>query len=424
VSRTSDLLLVFESDPESVALLQGVAQRLGCEHIEIDSAQSLREVLAVRQPTIAVLAVDRFESDGSSMMHTLAELGARPATLLVGAITKRVMMSARRAAESLGLPVLGVASRPLDSASIEQLLAPHLSVAPPIPVAELEQALVEQELILHYQPKLSITTAEPKIHAVEALVRWQHPRRGLLQPGQFLKAFEEHDMMLRLTDFVITESVRQAGLWRARGLPLGMVVNLSPKLVRDREFPERIATLLQENDFLPDHLVLEVPESPGTENRDLLLDVFTRLRILGVGLALDNFGTGLSSLTELYRMPYSEITIDHSLLVDALQDRDARLIVGAVTGLAHELQLPVCAKGVESRRMLELARSFGFDTAQGRFFSEAVPGADVERIVRVWPGAGPAATGNWRAVEPFQIDSGTTTTRLRRLPIGKGKIAK
>jgi EAL domain-containing protein (putative c-di-GMP-specific phosphodiesterase class I) len=396
--NADDLLLILDKDPKSLAVLRTVAERLGCDHVEADSADGLRDILASRRPTIAVLAVDGFDVDGLAMLRVLALEVAQPATLLVGAVHARVLAGARRAAESQGLRVIGVATRPLDPVAIEQLLMPHLTGAPPIALAELEQALTEHELILEYLPKIDIRGTVPKMQGVEALVRWQHPRRGLLYPRHFLGPIEDHELMTRLTDFVMTEAVRQASLWRAQGLPLEMVVNLSPKLVTDREFPERIAVLLRENEVPAQQLVLDVTEASSLDSRDLMLDVFTRLRILGVGLSLDNFGTGVSSLTELYRMPFSEIKVDQALIADVAREREAMLIVQAIANLAHTLELEVCAGGVETREMLGFVQSNGFDTAQGRFFSGPVKPSEIERLVDTLPCSEAAATGRWRVM--------------------------
>ena len=392
----NDLLLILDKDPQSLSALRRVAESLGCDCAEADSADGLEEILSTRHPTIAILAVDGLDVDGAAMRRVLAREVAQPATLLIGAVHARVLAGARRTAETQGLRVIGVATRPLDTAAIELLLMPHLKNAPPIALGELERALTEHELILEYLPKIDIRNDEKKMQGVEALVRWQHPRRGLLYPRHFLGPIEDHHLMARLTDFVMTEAVRQAGQWRALGLPLEMVVNLSPKLITDREFPERIAVLLRESEVPAQQLVFDVTESSSIEARDLMLDVFTRLRILGVGLTLDNFGTGVSSLTELYRLPFSEIKVDQSLMADVVRVREAMLIVQAIANLAHTLELVVCAGGIESRDMFEFARSAGFDTAQGRFFSGPVKPAEIERLVGTWPCAEATGTGRWR----------------------------
>jgi EAL domain-containing protein (putative c-di-GMP-specific phosphodiesterase class I) len=397
--NTNDLLLILDNDPKSLGVFRTVAEHLGCDHIAADSADGLRDILADRRPTIAVWAVDGSNVDGLAMLRVLALEAAQPATLLIGAVHARVLAGARRAAESQGIRVIGVAARPLDPIAIEQLLMPYLTGAPPIALGELERALTEHELILEYLPKIDIRTSVPKMQGVEALVRWQHPRRGLLYPRHFLGSVEDHDLMVRLTDFVMTEAVRQASQWRARGLPLEMAVNLSPKLVTDREFPERVAVLLREHEVPAQQLVFDVTEAASLDARDLMLDVFTRLRILGVGLSLDNFGTGVSSLTELYRMPFSELKVDHTLIADVAREREAMLIVQAIANLAHTLELEVCAVGVESRETLAFLQSNGFESAQGRFFSGAVKPSEIERLVGTLPCSEAAATGRWRVMK-------------------------
>jgi EAL domain-containing protein (putative c-di-GMP-specific phosphodiesterase class I) len=397
--KVKDLLLILDRDPKSLEVLRAVAESLDCDRIEVDSAAGLKEILSVRRPTIAVLAVDGFDIDGLATLRLLAPEVAQPPTLLIGAVHARVFAGAKRTAEAQGLRVIGVATRPLDPVAIEQLLMPYLASAPPIPAGELKRAIAEHELILEYLPKIDIRCDAPKLQGVEALVRWQHPRRGLLYPRHFLGAIEQHELMGSLTDFVMTEAVRQASQWRARGMTLEMVVNLSPKLITDRDFPDRVGVLLRENDVPAQQLVLDVTEAPSIGVRDLMLDVFTRLRILGVGLCLDNFGTGVSSLTELYRMPFSEIKVDHALITDVAREREAMQIVHAIANLAHTLELVVCAGGVETREILAFVQSAGFDTAQGLFFSGPVKPAQIEKLAATWPCSDATATGRWRVMK-------------------------
>jgi EAL domain-containing protein (putative c-di-GMP-specific phosphodiesterase class I) len=408
-----DLMLIVDRDPVSLEVLRGVADHLGCDRIEADSATSLQEVLSARLPTIAVLAIDQIEADGVAVLQLLAQYGARPATLLIGSVKARVLSSAKRAAEASGLTVVGMSARPLDANHVENIVSAHLALLPPMAKEELEKALAEHELFLQYEPKVAISSDSLRIQAVEALVRWRHPRRGVLLPRHFLRAVEHHGLMSGLTDFVMTDAVRQATQWRAKGLPLQLVVNLSPRLVRDGGFPERLAALLREHDLPAEQLILDVTEAPGSDDRQLIRDVFTRLRIRGIGLSLDNFGTGLSSLTDLYRMPYSEIKVDHSLLADVPYEHDAQLIVRAIADLAHTLELTVCAAGVETRDMLEFVRAARFDSAQGRLFGGSMSGADIERLVLGWPRSAPAATGAWRALHIAPEQDAGFSRRLR-----------
>jgi EAL domain-containing protein (putative c-di-GMP-specific phosphodiesterase class I) len=409
----SDLMLIVERDEGSLQVLRKVADQLGCDRIEAESPENLNDALSVRRPTIAILAIDQIEADGIAVLQLLAQHGARPATLLVGSVKARVLASAKRGAEALGITIIGVSARPLNAQQIENIVAAHMLTPPLIAKQELEQAIAEHELFLQYESKIAISSGSMSMQGVEALVRWRHPLRGLLLPRHFLRAIEEHDLMTGLTDLVMTEAVRQAGQWRRQTLPLQMVVNLSPRLVRDRAFPERLAALLREHDVPADQLVLDVTEAPALEDRHLMLDVFTRLRIQGVGLSLDNFGTGKWSLTDLYRMPFSEIKVDHSLLADAPRERDAQLIIRAVCDLAHSLELTVCAEGVETRDMLEFVRSGQFDSAQGRLFGGSMSAADIEQLIIGWPRSAPAATGTWRVLHDSNWADGEAALRLK-----------
>jgi EAL domain-containing protein (putative c-di-GMP-specific phosphodiesterase class I) len=413
----TDLLLIIDHDPDSLVVLRTVADYLGCDRIESESSASLRDILAVRRPTIAVLAMDAPEADGFTALRILADHDMRPATFLIGSSAPRVLASAKRAARKWGLTVIGTSSRPLDSIALERLVTAHLTAVPQITRGELEQALAGHEMVLLYQPKMDLRAENVIIQGVEALVRWQHPRRGALRPAHFLRAVEQHSLMTELTDYVLTEAIRQSGQWCTQGIALEMVVNLAPQLVQDEGFPRRLASLLREHAVPSRQLTLDIAEPSSSENHDLMLEVFTTLRILGVGLSLDNFGTGRSSLTELYRMPYSEIKVDQSLLADGPSDADAQHIIRAVTGLAHALRLSVCAEGVETRQMFEFVSETGFDSAQGHFFCTPVDAAQIERFVMEWPRSSSAATGLWRA-PPTAAEESSVTTNRRRLRRG------
>lgn len=415
--RMTDLALIVERDPGSLAVLRSILEQLECERIEADSAAELSGILAIRSPTLALIALDTMEADGLAALKLLAAQGLRPATVFIGSVPDRVLASARRAAYAMGIPVAGACPRPLDEVQLEQLILGQIGAMPPPSREELEHALHEHEFTLKYQPKVSLASRPPRVCGAEALVRWQHPRRGTLHPRHFLDAFEQYGMAVQLTDFVMTEAIRQSGLWRSRGFDLDLVINFSPRLVRDRAFPDRMRSVLKEHDVPPERVVLDVTEANSVEDRDLLIDVFTRLRILGVGLSLDNFGTGLSSLTELYRMPFSEIKVDSALIREAAHEREAQLIVKAIADLAHALGLSVCAEGVESRAILEFVLATQFDTAQGRLFCGPADAADVEKLVRNWPASAVPGFGTWQAPAMDSEEEPSATRRLRALNV-------
>jgi EAL domain-containing protein (putative c-di-GMP-specific phosphodiesterase class I) len=245
---------------------------------------------------------------------------------------------------------------------------------------ELCRALDEHELTLHYQPKLTVGTT-PMVAGVEALVRWNHPRLGLLTPGQFLPLAEAAGLMTEITDFTITEAIQQHALWRDRGIDLPIAVNLAPTLVKDEGFPDRLMSSLRQFSMAPTRLTLDVREMDRLSDRALCLEAFTRLRAAGIGLALDDYGSGLSSLTELYRMPFTEVKIDGALIADASRNENAGIVMRAIVRLAHELFMVVTAEGVETDLHLDHATFGNCDFAQGTHLCAPRAPADLEQFL-------------------------------------------
>ena len=258
-------------------------------------------------------------------------------------------------------------------------LRPSTSAALP-DAAELCRALDEHELTLHYQPKLNVG-GSPMVVGVEALVRWNHPRFGLLTPGHFLPLAEAAGLMTEITDFTFTEAIQQHALWRDRGIDLPIAVNLAPTLVKDGGFPDRLMSSLRQFGVAPTRLTLDVREMDRLSDRALCLEAFTRLRAAGVGLALDDYGSGLSSLTELYRMPFTEVKIDGALIADASRNENAGIVMRAIVRLAHELFMVVTAEGIETELHLDHATFANCDFAQGTLLGGPQSPADLERFL-------------------------------------------
>jgi len=194
-------------------------------------------------------------------------------------------------------------------------------------------------------------------------------------------------LILGITDFVLTDAVRQIGHWRQRGLHLTAAVNLSPRLVQDLEFPDRLGRLLKEFDVGAEQLMLEVTEAASLHDPELVMDIFTRLRVKGVGLSLDDFGVGLSSLTQLYKMPFSEVKIDRLLVAEMATSKPATTVVRAIVDLAHSLSLTVCAEGVETPLAYEFLERIGCDALQGDFIAAAMAAGEIENFVDIWNGS-------------------------------------
>ncbi|MEZ0493411.1 putative bifunctional diguanylate cyclase/phosphodiesterase [Kineococcus sp. TBRC 1896] len=243
-------------------------------------------------------------------------------------------------------------------------------------VAELRHAITAGQLRVHFQPQLH--AGDRTLAGVEALVRWQHPVRGLLAPAQFLPLAETHGLMDAVTREVLRQSVAQQALWRRRGLPVRVSVNLSAGTLLDVSLPTTVAALLAHHDVPATSLVLEVTETALLREPERSLAVVEAVRALGVQASIDDFGTGYSSLTQLRQLPVSELKLDRSFTADLLSDPRVAAIVAHTVGLAHALRLRVVAEGVEDEATLAALTGLGCDETQGFLHARPLPAREFE----------------------------------------------
>ncbi|MFL6550721.1 MAG: EAL domain-containing protein [Povalibacter sp.] len=385
--RERNLVLAVDDEVDFLELIVQVGEGVGCEVITADSAAAFRDQLSKRRPALILLDLQMPDMDGIEALRYLGRIGSDAGILLASGMDQRVLVSARQLGDQLGLKMFGTLQKPAMLEDIEAMLVKHVEPGERITIDDLRRAIEEHELIVHYQPKVVRSQKDWQVRTAEALVRWRHPRLGLLPPGEFLPLAEQSGLIVGVTDFVLTDAIRQIGHWRQRGLELGAAVNLSPRLVQDLEFPDRLGLLLREFDASADQLTLEVTEDASLEDPELVMDIFTRLRVRGVGLSLDDFGIGTSSLTQLYKMPFSEVKIDRLLIGEIPTGRAAATVVRAIIDLAHNLSLSVCAEGVESSPVFEMLDQAGCDALQGEFIAHAMPANEIESFIDVWNGA-------------------------------------
>ena len=240
---------------------------------------------------------------------------------------------------------------------------------------DLRRGIRDGELRVHYQPKA--TLADGRVIGVEALVRWDHPQRGLLPPSEFIGVAETTGLIRTLTDVVLGRALGDCRRWRAEGAALSVAVNLSARVLLDTALPDRISGLLAEHGLPADCLELEVTESAAMQDPGQALDVLQRLRALGITLSVDDYGTGHASLSYLSRLPVSTLKIDRSFVSTMEVDGTDQVIVRSTIELAHALGLRVVAEGVETRGTWERLVALGCDEAQGYWLGRPGPAEDV-----------------------------------------------
>jgi EAL domain-containing protein (putative c-di-GMP-specific phosphodiesterase class I) len=241
------------------------------------------------------------------------------------------------------------------------------------------QALGEGRLHMLYQPKVRLT--DGALIRVEALVRWDDPEFGRVEPSRFVPLAEEHGLIDELTLWGLRTILAQWLDWRDEGIDTDIAFNISALSLQHLDFPDLVERMCSGLGVPPERLVLELTEG-ATQPLIKLMDTLTRFRIKGIGLAIDDFGTGYSSLMQLRQLPFTEVKIDQAFVGDADGSRDCRTIVRAIVQLAHELGLTATAEGVETAAQLHLLRQLGCDLGQGYLIAEPLD---------------PRRLGEWRA---------------------------
>ncbi len=244
----------------------------------------------------------------------------------------------------------------------------------------LHQATREQQFELYYQPQVNLVTG--KIIGVEALIRWQHPEKGMISPMDFIPLAEETGQILELGHWVMLEACRTARRWQQQGLPLiSMSVNLSALQIQSDDFLHQVASVLKESQLAPHWLDLEITESSIMRNVDETIEKLTTLHDLGIQLSIDDFGTGYSSLSYLKRFPLDKLKIDRSFVSEIDVDQDDAMICNTIISMAKSLNLKVVAEGAETEAHLTCLRAYGCDIYQGYYFSRPVPAHEMEALL-------------------------------------------
>lgn len=245
------------------------------------------------------------------------------------------------------------------------------TAVPRLTLAGLQRAAATGQLYLMYQPKLDLRSGA--ITGVEALARWQHPRRGEIMPADFIPETERTGLIDWFSEWALATAIAQWAEWRAQGLDLDLAVNISALNLRHVSFPDIVSGICVAHQVPQERLILELTES-ATQEATELMDTVSRFRLKGIGISLDDFGTGYGSLVQLRGLPFTELKIDRSFVADLLVSPDSRTITRGLIVMSHEIGLSVTAEGVEDQGTLSALQAFGCDKAQGFLIARPMTG--------------------------------------------------
>jgi EAL domain-containing protein (putative c-di-GMP-specific phosphodiesterase class I) len=245
---------------------------------------------------------------------------------------------------------------------------------------ELRNAVARSELVLLYQPQVDLRTG--RVFAVEALIRWNHPTRGMLSPIKFIPIAEESGLIVQIGDWVLHEACRQNRSWQNAGMPpITVCVNVSARQFREKNLVSRVVSALRESGLRSEYLELELTESLIMQDVDRAVATMEELQLLGVQISIDDFGTGYSSLSALKTFPVARLKIDKSFIADVSSDENDKAVACAVISLGQKLNLRVIAEGVETDDQVAFLRANNCDEMQGYHFSKPVTPREIETLL-------------------------------------------
>ncbi len=377
---TKQIIYIIDDEEQLLDLLIEYVQILGYQAIGYtDAVKFFNENETFADGAMMMLDLKMPVMDGIEVMRRMVEMGHSIPLILMSGYDTGVLHSAKQLAKAYSLDIIASLSKPINFTSLKNTIqqytkseklqgfSPDLSIS----VNDLEDAILYNQLVLHFQPQVEIR--DGSLAGIEALVRWQHPEHGLIYPDVFISLAEKTGLIADLTAQVIKLAVDQSLNWKSKNLVLPVSVNISADNITSLTLPEQLRNLLDNHKLDPAILTLEVTESALMGELVTSLDILTRLRMKGIDLSIDDFGTGYSSLSQLYRMPFTELKVDQSFVMNMTDDDDARGIVKTCITLGHELKMEVVAEGVENKETLDMLMGMGCDIAQGYYIAKPMP---------------------------------------------------
>ena len=383
---SSDRIVLIDDDRVVGEIVSALAKAMG---LQCDITRTSEEFFSRVGPDTTLILLDLVMPgmDGIEILRLLGERNCQAHIILMSGINIRVIETAKKLAQSLGLTVVGYLQKPFPITQLQDLLSASLVSDRPadekveehiaIPDEDLRRAFERDEFVLYYQPQINISTG--LVTGVEALTRWEHPELGLIFPDNFIYRIEALGLMERFCWITAERALHEVRQFSSlAGYLPRLAINVSVSSLRDLKFPDIFMNLARKYDFPAERIVLEITES-GLMEFSLALDVLTRLRMRNFQLSIDDFGTGYSMMKQLQNVPAIELKIDKTFVQHMHANHADLVMVEKIIEMGHELDMEVIAEGVETEDQFRLLREKGCDGVQGFLFSRALPPVEILR---------------------------------------------
>ena len=378
---SANRLLIIDDEPNIAKGIETIARGCGYAVEVTHDAARFFDRVGEWQPSHIVLDLQMPGADGVELLRGLGARRIAAKVVIASGVDGRIIDAARRLGIEQGVDVAGTLIKPFRAAELRQLLQGLAIEEDWCTERALAAAIENQALFLEYQPKVDLRTGE--VTGFEGLVRWQHPRHGTIYPDRFIPLAESGKLMDRLTEIVIGIGLEQAAEWSAGGT-ISLALNLSSSNLHDLDLSDRISQRCRDRAVDPHLLIFELTETSTMADPLRAMDILTRLRLKGFRLAVDDFGTGYSSLLQLARLPFSELKIDKSFVMECARSPEARAIVKSTIDLAHNLGLRAVAEGIESEAVQAEIAALGGDLGQGYAIARPMPVNKVAGWLATW----------------------------------------
>ncbi|HTW54299.1 MAG TPA: EAL domain-containing response regulator [Stellaceae bacterium] len=394
--KASELcFLVAEDHDFQRRTLIGMLSRLGAKQVldAADGRSALELFRAAEMPVDIIISdLDMPGMDGMELIRHIGETGVPVSIILSSAIEHTVLSSVQTMTRAYGIALLAAIEKPMTLQKLEAAIERYQPPPPrsdrprapssPFSLDEVGRGLQNGEFEPFFQPKIDLGTG--RVEGAEALARWRHPEKGVVAPYAFIGVMEDGGLIDELTWVMLQRSARQQHQWVERGMQLAISVNLSLKSLVDTEIADRITQIVRAEDVDPHAIILEVTESAAMTQVPQALENLARLRIRGFQLSIDDYGTGYSSMQQLTRVAFTELKIDQSFVMNALDEESCRVILESSIDMARKLKIKSVAEGAETRGHWDLLRQLGCDIVQGYFVARPMAAADFEAWAAQW----------------------------------------